>query len=137
MRGGRLDRLIDIERATYVASDSGEPVATWAAIASRRAAGVRPVSGDERFATPQEDAKQQTEFRVRWSSEIASLNPKDRIIYPLSPATKSYAYDILAVHRIGRKEGFQIIAQRNPDIVINASTAGEPIGLLLLLTRAA
>jgi hypothetical protein len=68
------------------------------------------VSGDERFSQPQLVAKQQTEFGVRWSSDIADLSPLDRISYGGS------VWDILSVAELGRREGLKIIAVRRADI---------------------
>lgn len=119
MRAGRLDRLIDIQRKSEAADDYGQPVETWAAIASRRPASYRPLRGSERFASEQFIAREQVEFRVRYSLDISDVDPLDRIIYPAlsgSPAAAASAiYDIIAVHEIGRREGFQIIASRRPE----------------------
>ena len=58
---------------------------------------------------PQLVAKQQSEFQVRWSPDIADLSPLDRITYGGS------VYDIAAVHEIGRREGLRVIAVRRTD----------------------
>lgn len=98
---------------------SGAPVETWSAIATKRAASVGPVSGDERFSEPQWAAKQQTEFLVRWSDSIADLSPLDRVVYPPAPAAGNIPgrtiYDVAAVHEVGRREGLRIIAVRRAD----------------------
>lgn len=83
---------------------------------------MSPVNGDERFGGEQYVAKEQTEFRVRYSSVIANLTPQDRIIEPAlqadSPSSEERRiYDILAVHEIGRREGLRIIASRRPDVL--------------------
>lgn len=123
MRGGRLDRLITIQRKTSTASDSGEPQDTWTTIAPlRRPASMAPVRGDERFNIPQISALEQIEFRIRYSSDVAALSPQDRIIHPAlsadspEPAVRKI-HDVLAVHEIGRREGLQIITQRRPDVL--------------------
>lgn len=123
MRAGRLDRLITIQRKSETQLPSGEPVEAWTTIVSRRAASMAPVKGDERFATPQEVASEQVEFRVRHSLDVAALSPKDRIVYPaLSEASpedepdERNIYDVLAVHEIGRREGLRIITQRRADV---------------------
>lgn len=123
MRAGRLDRLITIQRKTVTQSDSGAVQETWADIVTRRPASISPVRGDERFNAPQTVANQQTEFRIRYSNDVANLNPGEyRIIYPAlsadSPnesAIESRRYDILSVDEIGRREGLKIIAVRRPD----------------------
>jgi SPP1 family predicted phage head-tail adaptor len=109
MRAGRLDRKIDIQRKTVTVSPSGAPIETWNNLAANRWAYVAPASGDERFSDPQLAAKQQVEFGIRYSADVADLNPLDRISYGAS------IYDIHAVHEIGRREGFKIIAVRRAD----------------------
>lgn len=122
MRAGRLDRLIDIQRSAAVASDSGEQVITWSNIVSRRAAGIVPIQGSERFITPQVSAMDQLEFRIRHFADVADLSPRDRIIYPALAASsppgtpvESQIYNILSVNEISRREGLRIIAARKPD----------------------
>jgi head-tail adaptor len=118
MHAGRLDRLIRIERKTVTQAATGQEVETWAALGpSKHAASVRTVRGDERFLAQQFIAREQTEFQVRKFTEIEDLNPLDRIVYPATTATPptSSIYDILAVHELGRGEGFKIIAARRAE----------------------
>jgi head-tail adaptor len=122
VRAGRLDRKIDIQRKTVTHSASGQATETWTNLAARRWASVSPVSATERFSAPQLLARQQTEFQVRWSTDIADLSPLDRIVYPAVPDTSpptpipgTSIYDIVEVHEIGRLEGFKIIAVRRAD----------------------
>ena len=108
MRAGLMDRRITLQRKSSTPSSSGDPVVTWAALATVWA-NVSPVRGDERFTDPQYAAKEQTDFRIRYSSDVADLSPLDRILY------QSATYDILAVHELGRRETLQIIAFRRAD----------------------
>jgi SPP1 family predicted phage head-tail adaptor len=108
MRAGRLDRRIAIQRLAVSYSASGDPVETWSTLATRWAYAA-PVSGDERFSDPQLVAKQQNEFGVRYSADIADLSPLDRISYEGS------VWDILSVSEIGRREGLKVIAVRRAD----------------------
>src|SRR4051812_26720077 len=122
MRAGKLDRRITIQRKTVTASDSGQPVETWAALELRRAASMAPVRGDEPFAREQVVAQQQIEFRIRYSTSVADLSPQDRIVYPALPTDdpapdQNLLFNILAVNEIGRREGLQIIAQRHSGVV--------------------
>ena len=121
MRAGRLDRRITIQRKSEIQSASGQPVITWATLptAQRLWASMTPASGDERFTDPQVAAKQQVEFKIRWSLFVADLSPLDRIVYPAinsgdTPAPTAI-YDILAVHELERREGLSIIAFRRAD----------------------
>lgn len=121
MKAGSLDRRVTLMRKTETQSPSGEPVVAWTILATR-AAGLSPVSGSERSVAPQVVAQEQVEFRVRWSTDIADLTPRDRIVYPAldpeEPAAEipdTHIYDLLAVHEIGRREGFRLIAYRRTD----------------------
>lgn len=125
MASGKLDRKITIQRKTSTVSDSGDPVDTWANLAVRRSASMWPYRGTEGFAAPEKTAYEQIEFRVRYSSDVAALTPKDRILYPaLTDAQAADAgyviparsvHDVLAVLEINRREGLKIITQRRPD----------------------
>ena len=119
----RLDRRIDIERATIAQSDSGEPVMTWVPLATQRAASVDPVRGTERVNAPQWAAREQVDIYIRFSSLVADVNPKDRIIYPARPDGVSpvpepgpgQVYDIISVSEVGRREWIKIVASRQAD----------------------
>jgi SPP1 family predicted phage head-tail adaptor len=116
MQAGKLDRLISLQRKASTGSSSGQPVDTWTNLIARRWASVAPVRGDERFTAPQYAAKEQTEFRIRWSENVADLTPLDRIIYPAGSSDPTAVYDILAVHEIGRRDGLRIITFRRADV---------------------
>lgn len=119
----RLDRRIDIERAIVVQSDSGEPVETWVPVALQRSASVDPTRGTERVNSPQWAARQQVDIYIRYSSLVADVNPKDRIIYPARPDGISPVpeprpgeiYDIISVDEVGRREWLKIVASRQAD----------------------
>jgi SPP1 family predicted phage head-tail adaptor len=122
VRYGRLDRKITIQRKAVAFADDGSEVEAWTDLAANRWASVSPVSGDERFSVPEIAANQQTEFLIRWSSTVEGLTPKDRIIYPVVPATSpetpvpdTSIYDIAAVHEVGRRKALRIIAVRRTD----------------------
>jgi head-tail adaptor len=121
MRAGRLDRRITIQRQTTTFSDSGASVETWSAISHRRPASRTPIRGDERFQAQQFVAREQVEFRVRYGSSVTGLSPLDRLVYPAPADPDEQApsdqdiYDIMAVHEIGRREGFRILAARRAE----------------------
>lgn len=89
----------------------------------RRSASKLPVRGEERFTNPQLVAREQVEFGVRHSADVAALTPQDRVIYPAmeeaspqnDPRTGDI-YDVLAVHEIGRREGLRILTARRADV---------------------
>jgi SPP1 family predicted phage head-tail adaptor len=122
MNLGRLDRRIALQRKTVTRSPSGQPIETWSPLVARRWASVAPVLGDERFTAPQYAALEQVEFRLRWSSDVASVTPLDRIVYPAPaasspppPIAEHDLYDVLAVHEIGRRAGLRIVTARRVD----------------------
>jgi head-tail adaptor len=117
MRG--LDRKITVERRAASRDAYGQETETWTEVVARRSASIRPVTGEERFTSEQFISRQQVEFRVRWSQNLADLSPLDRIIYPPpggSPPEAFELYDIIAVHEIGRREGLRIIAARRSEV---------------------
>ena len=126
MPAGKLDRRITIQRKSVTNSDSGEPVETWENLAVRRAASMWPFRATETFTVPEKTAYEQIEFRVRYSSDVASLSPQDRVIHPAlteaQAADESYVipersiHDVLGVLEINRREGLRIITNRRPDV---------------------
>jgi SPP1 family predicted phage head-tail adaptor len=116
MRAGQLDTRVALQRKTTTYSSSGEPVETWSTLVERWSA-LRPLTGAEVNAAEQWVAREQTEFTVRWSQEIADLSPLDRVICPaddasVSPEVARSVYDIVAVHEVGRNEALRITAAR-------------------------
>jgi SPP1 family predicted phage head-tail adaptor len=121
MRAGRLDRRIDIQRKTATQDEFGQEVEAWGDLtAEPEWASVSALRGEERFTADQFVAREQVEFRVRWSQALADVNPLDRILYPpasASPADPdpSTVYDIMAVHELGRRQGLRILAARRAE----------------------
>lgn len=122
MRAGRLDRRVTIQRKVVTQSSSGQPVESWVTLAARRWASHSPLTGDERFTDPQYAGKQQVEWGIRWSADVADLSPLDRIVYPAlaagsPPPIPDHAsvFDVVAVHEIGRREGLRVVTVRRAD----------------------
>jgi head-tail adaptor len=117
VRIGKLDRRITIQRRTVTQDNAGEPVESWADLSARRPASIAPLTGSERLVGENIIAKEQVEFRTRWSTVIADLSPLDRIIYPSSDSPDdSHIYDIIQASEIGRREMMLIIAIREADV---------------------
>jgi head-tail adaptor len=115
MRAGTLDRLVALQRKSSSASDSGEPQVSWTTLAAQRWAAKMPVAGTERYGGEQLEAREQVEFRLRWSADIQDLQPTDRVIEPADDAAappERSIYDIIAVLEIGRHEVLRIITTR-------------------------
>jgi head-tail adaptor len=114
MMTGKLDRRIALQRKSSTPSDSGEEQVTWSTFAQRWAS-KSPVSGVERYGGAQLEAREQVEFRLRWSIDIQDLQPTDRIIEPAQDATsppERSVYDIIAVLELGRHEALRVITAR-------------------------
>lgn len=126
MKAGTLDRRVSIQRRTLTQASDGSEIETWANISVRRPASMYPVKGEERFANPEKTAREQIEFRVRYSSDVAALTPVDRLIYPAltdaQAADASYViptrsiHDVLFVLEIGRRQGLKIVTERRSDV---------------------
>jgi len=116
LRAGDLDTPIAIQRKSVTYSPSGEPVETWGTLFNRRAS-IRPLLGDERNGAEQLVGREQSEFKIRWSLDVATLSPLDRIVCPasdagISPVNSRSIYDVFAVHEIGRNIGLRVLAAR-------------------------
>ncbi len=103
MRAGDLDRKITLQRATVAPNEFNESVETWADLA-RVSAKYTPVADGERFRAGERAAEVQARFLIRWSSQVASVNPKDRLVFD------GRIYAITNVKEIGRREGLEITA---------------------------
>lgn len=108
MRSARLDRRITIQRATYTQNGLGEQIPTWNTLATVWAE-VMPVSDGERIRAMEVSAEITTRFRIRYSSTVASVNPKDRVAYD------GRVYDIVGVKELGRRGGLEITANARAD----------------------
>jgi head-tail adaptor len=120
-----LDRRVDIQRPVPSQSGSGAVTETWGNLVALLPAAYRALKGEERNTAPQWVASQQVEFTIRWRLDLASLNPKDRVIYPalnpdLSPEdeiTQDRVFDIIDAAERGRREWVVIRAARFADTV--------------------
>lgn len=108
---GKRDRKIKIERFTTAADGSGELIKTWAELATVWAAKT-DVSDGERFRAAEVAATISTRFRVLYSADLADVNPKDRIEYPVGSGVY---FDIFSVKEIGRREAIEITAMARTD----------------------
>jgi SPP1 family predicted phage head-tail adaptor len=105
---GKLDRRITIQRFQSVEDQYGDPLPQWTDLAVAWAS-AWPAPGSERLVNAEIAAQAMMVFRIRYSSLVADVNPKDRISY----AGKTWA--ILSVMEIGRREGLEISARAGAD----------------------
>jgi SPP1 family predicted phage head-tail adaptor len=106
---GTLDRRISIERPTVTYDAKNRPVTGWALVKSVRAS-WRRATANERLAAAQTSAQVTDVFEVRWSSTMASIDPKCRLLF------EGRTYDISEVTPIGRRQGLLIRAAARADL---------------------
>ena len=102
---GRMDRRITLQSFTETPNAIGEPVKTWANLASvpDMWAEVTPLRGAELFASQQIAGEADTRFRVRYRDDLGA---EMRVVY------EGANYDIQSILEIGREEGLEILAKK-------------------------
>ena len=108
MRAGKLDRSIILQRFTSTLDAYNEPVLTWATLATRSAS-YEPLSDGERFRAGETAANASARFVIRYSTEVATVNAKDRLTFD------GDTYEIVNVKETGRREGIEITAGARAD----------------------
>lgn len=108
MQAGKLDRRVRLERFATTLDTYNEPVKTWATLATRWAS-YEPLPDGERFRASETAANASARFVIRWSTEVASLNPRDRLIFA------GVAHEIVHVKELGRREGIEITTAARAD----------------------
>lgn len=108
LRAQEYDRQITLERYGVTYDEWNQPVAGWTILATVWAS-WRRASARETLASAEINATATDVFEIHYSSEVADLNPKDRLIY------EGQTYNIAAVAEIGRREGLRIDASRPTD----------------------
>ena len=107
MKGVNYDRRITLERGG-VSDDGFSQVETWEPLAEVWAE-VDPISDGERWRAGEVGASVTHRFRIRYSTTVADLNPRDRLTY------EGRAFDIGGVKEMGRREGLEITASARAD----------------------
>ena len=80
LAAGSLDRKIVIERSTESRDEMNEPVLMWAQLA-RVSASYEPIRDGEKFRAGETAAGLSARFVIRYSSQVADVDPKDRVIF--------------------------------------------------------
>ncbi len=110
MEAGKLDRRISLQRAVTARDAAGQMVPAWWPLGPDKIwASWRRATARETQAAAENSAIVTDVFEIRFASEWADLNPKDRLIYRDKP------YEIAEVAEIGRREGFRIGASARAD----------------------
>lgn len=108
MQAGRLDRRVQFRRAT-MAHDGLASVETWANYGSAQWAEKTDISDGEKWRAGSVGASVTTRFRVRWSTVMSELTPKDRLV------CDGRDYDIVGIKEIGRRNSLEITAAARID----------------------
>ena len=100
MRGGALDRRIQLMEKVVTQDDFGEEIVSWNTIATVYAEKIEN-TGQERFSVAQFVGKRVCSFEFRWSSAVKGVTTLHKIIFD------EVEFDIVAVQEIGRREGIR------------------------------
>jgi SPP1 family predicted phage head-tail adaptor len=76
---GQFDRRITIRRATVTANAFNEQIETWSDLATVWAF-RRDASATERYRAQEVGAEISVRFKIRYSSQVADVNPRDRLV---------------------------------------------------------
>lgn len=104
LAAGRFDRKLTIERASESTNPYGEVVQSWSVLATVWCE-RRDMSDRESLALGEVAAEITTRFTIRYSSLVAGMTPKDRLLF------EGRVYDIRGVREIGRRELIEISAE--------------------------
>lgn len=107
MKAGNLRHRVTFQRATYSPNAVGEPVPTWADLATVWAR-VEPTAGKERFAAMQVQGDVISRIVCRYQSALSSLAINDRATW------NGITYDINSViNTEGRNIELQVFATQH------------------------
>lgn len=109
MGAGKYDRFITIQRANSTHNDYNEPELTWTTL-ERVPARAMPISDGERARAGEDFASNTMRFQIRYSSNVANVNPKDRLLY------EGKTFEITGVKELGRREELELTAASRTDI---------------------
>lgn len=102
LAAGKMDRRVTLERFSETRDEMNEPVMTWAPLATVWAS-YEPIRDGEKFRAGETAAGLSARFIIRYSSQVADVGPKDRLIF------KDVTYAIVGVKETGgRNVGIEI-----------------------------
>jgi SPP1 family predicted phage head-tail adaptor len=108
MPAGARNRRIRIERSVPTVNTLNEQVPNWLLLA-RVWAEKLDVSDSERVRSAEVSAEITSRFRIKWSSLVEDVNPRDRVVY------NNQVYNIVGVKEIGNRDGVEISAEARAD----------------------
>ena len=80
MRAGRMIHTITLERRSSGQDSTGQPVDTWATLATVRA-DIQPIKGNEYFAGSGERADITHRSRIWYQAALSTLSAGDRAVF--------------------------------------------------------
>lgn len=104
-----LDRRITLQRAQVVRNEFNEHVEAWEDLATVFA-NRRDASAGESYRAQEVGAQITTTFTIRYSSTVADLNPRDRIIYA------GVVHEITGVRETERNRWLEVSCVAKPAI---------------------
>jgi head-tail adaptor len=104
---GELDRKITILRAAVSRDEFNNEVTTWPPFLENISAKWRPATAREQLAQQEVGADVEDVFEIRWWTESATINPRDRLQFG------ERVYDIAEVTEIGRRNRTNVVAGSN------------------------
>lgn len=109
LAAGDLNRRITLERATVNKDEFNSDIETWGTLATVWAS-YEPIRDGEKFRAGETAAGLSARFVIRHSSQVADLNPTDRLVF------KGVTYAILNVKETGgRNVGLEITCAGRAD----------------------
>jgi len=111
---GDMNRRATFQRATVTFDSFGGEVETWGTLASvyiHR----RDASANENYKAQEVGSSLSMRFRIRYSSLVATLNPRDRVLY------NGDVYNITGVRETKRNRWLEVDAVIQPDVQAVAS----------------
>ena len=112
---GGLNRRATLQRATVTFDSFGGEVETWGTLASVWV-NRRDASAGESYKAQEVGSQISTRFTIRYSSDVASLNPRDRLQYA------GQVYQITGVRETKRNRLLEVDCVARPDIAAIVET---------------
>jgi SPP1 family predicted phage head-tail adaptor len=109
-----LNETVTLQRVTITRDGFGEAVETWNTLAVRRAQRL-DISDAEAIRASEVGAQLTTRFMIRHSTEVATLNARDRLMLG------SEVYNIVGVKEKTRNRWIEISAARRSDIAASGA----------------
>lgn len=115
---GDMNRRAVFQRATVTCNNFNEQIESWATLASVWV-NRRDVSAAESFRAQEVGAQLSLRFRIRYSPDVADLNPRDRVLYD------GRVYNLTGVREIKRNRWLEVDCVVRDDVAAVDET-GSP-----------